>query len=37
MKRTIDLRLRREPQLPLEAERLRPDLLADVSLAELYA
>jgi formylmethanofuran dehydrogenase subunit C len=37
MKRTIDLRLRREPRLPLEAELLRPDLLAGASLPELYA
>jgi formylmethanofuran dehydrogenase subunit C len=37
MKRVIDLRLTRQPDLPLEAERLRPDLLAEISLAELYA
>jgi formylmethanofuran dehydrogenase subunit C len=36
MKRIIDLHLAREPQLPLEAEQLRPDLLASASLAELY-
>jgi formylmethanofuran dehydrogenase subunit C len=37
MKRIIDLRLLREPQLPLEAEQLRPDLLANISLTELRA
>jgi formylmethanofuran dehydrogenase subunit C len=37
MKRIVDLRLTREPQLPLEAECLRPDTLTNVSLEEIYA
>ena len=37
MKRIIDLRLTQAPRLPLEAERLRPDLLAGMSLEEIYA
>jgi formylmethanofuran dehydrogenase subunit C len=37
MKRIIDLRLTREPDLPLEAEQIRPDLLGGIGLAEIYA
>ncbi|MDR1021189.1 MAG: formylmethanofuran dehydrogenase subunit C [Synergistaceae bacterium] len=37
MKRVIDLRLTRVPDLPLEADRLRPDSLAQAGLDELYA
>ncbi|MDR0648782.1 MAG: formylmethanofuran dehydrogenase subunit C [Synergistaceae bacterium] len=33
----IDLRLTREPNLPLEAERLRPDSLEQTTLDEIYA
>ena len=35
--RVIDLRLTREPNLPLEAERLRPDSLEQTTLDEIYA